>query len=174
VTPRPLLAAVLLLVVLLPSGCGYSLRGTLPPHIRTVGVPIFINRTIAPRVDSLITRAVVQAFSTNGRLRVVAPADADAILSGEVTGFSITPIAFDRLGNIQELRLTVTVNLTFRDVKRNVLLFQQAGVSERADVTVPAAGTNVESQTVSQEETALATAAVDIARSIVSLAVERF
>ena len=34
----------LLLLALVVAGCGYSLRGTLPAHIRTVAVPVFENR----------------------------------------------------------------------------------------------------------------------------------
>ena len=175
-TRPPGLAAVAIIMLLL-TGCGYSLRGTLPPHIKTVGVPIFTNRTAAPAVEGFITRAVVQAFSTNGRLRVVNPADADAVLDGEVTGYSVAPIAFDSAANVRRLRLTVSLSLVLRDVKRKTILFQQ-GVTERSDFNVPGAtpGTSpsVVSQTVSEEETALRAAAVDIARTIVSLAVERF
>ena len=176
-TGRPPRGALALLGALaLVAGCGYSLRGTLPPHIRTVAVPIFGNRTAAPAVESFLTRAVVQAFSTNGRLRVVTPEDADAILEGEVVGYSLSAIAFDPQANVRAFRLIVTLNLVFRDVKRNAILFRQAGLTERADFQVPSASAtaNVVSLTVSQEETALRSAAVDIARAIVSLAVERF
>jgi outer membrane lipopolysaccharide assembly protein LptE/RlpB len=152
------------------AGCGYSLRGTLPPHVKTVGVPIFSNRTSQPAVEGLLTRAVVEAFSTNGRLRVVRPDEADAILEGEVVGYDVQSIAFDPVANISQYRLVVTLNLRFRDVRRHEVLFAQTGFQERADFRVLGAV----SQTISREETALREAAVDIARSVVSLAVDRF
>jgi outer membrane lipopolysaccharide assembly protein LptE/RlpB len=152
------------------AGCGYSLRGTLPSHIRTVAVPIFANRTPEPAVEGLLTRAVVEAFSTNGRLKVVSPEDADAVLDGEVTGYTLDSIAFDPRANVRQYRLTVTLNLRFRDVKRNEVLFEQTGLQERSDFQVPGAV----SDTISREEGALRLAAVDIARAIVTLAVERF
>jgi outer membrane lipopolysaccharide assembly protein LptE/RlpB len=152
------------------GGCGYSLRGHVPPHIKTVAVPIFTNRTTEPAVEGLLTRAIVEAFSTNGRLRVVKPEDADAILEGEVTGYSLDSIAFDPRANVRQYRLTVTLNLKFRDVKRNTMLFEQVGFQERADFQVQSAVAD----TISREESALRTAAVDIARSVVNLAVERF
>jgi outer membrane lipopolysaccharide assembly protein LptE/RlpB len=162
-----LLAAAALLGV---PGCGYSVRGTLPPHIKTVAVPIFANRTQEPAVESFITRAVVEAFSTNGRLRVVGTEQADAVLDGEITGYSVGSIAFDRDANVRQYRLVVTVNLRMRDVRRNTMLFQQNDVREQADFRVQ----NAVSQTIAQEETALRAAAVDIGRAIVSLAVTRF
>ena len=163
-------ALAALVLVAAAAGCGYSLRGHVPPHIKTVGVPIFLNQTTEPAVEGLLTRAIVEAFSTNGRLRVVKPEDADSILEGEVTGYTLDSIAFDPRANVRQYRLTVTLNLRFRDVKRNVMLFEQSGLQERADFLVQSAVAD----TISREETALRLAAVDIARSVVNLAVERF
>jgi len=162
--------ALALGAALLLGGCGYTVHGTLPAHINTVAVPIFKNQTREPAVESLITRAVVEAFSTNGRLRVVSSSQADAILDGEITGYNIASIAFDKDANVRLYRLVVTVNLKMRDVKRNTVLFQQAGVQEQADFRVQ----GQVSQTISREETALRAAATDIGRAIVALAVTRF
>ena len=163
-------AALALVAALLASGCGYTVGGTLPSHIQTVSVPIFRNTTREPGVESLITRAVVEAFSTNGRLKVVGSSQADAILDGEITGYSVSSIAFDKDSNVRLYRLIVTVNLRMRDVKRNAVLFQQNGVQEQSDFRVQ----GQVSQTISREETALRSAATEIGRAIVALAVTRF
>jgi outer membrane lipopolysaccharide assembly protein LptE/RlpB len=152
------------------GGCGYTLRGTLPPHIQTVSVPIFRNRTQEPGVESVITRAVVEGFSTNGRLRVASRDQADAILDGEVTGYTVASVAFDRDANVRLYRLIVTVNLRLRDLRENKVLFQQDNVREQADFRV----LDVVSQTISREETAVRVAATEIGRAIVSLTVSRF
>ena len=162
--------AALLLAVVLVGGCGYTVHGTLPSHIKTVAVPIFRNLTSEPAIEGFITRAVVEAFSTNGRLKVVGSGEADAILDGEIIGYSIASIAFDQDANVRQYRLLVTLNLQMRDVRGHTMLFQQYGVSEQADFRVE----NAVSQTISREETALRAAAVDIGRAIVSLAVTRF
>jgi hypothetical protein len=112
----------------------------------------------------------VEAFSTNGRLKVVSSGQADAILDGEITDYNVSSIAFDRDANVRQYRLLVTVNLRMRDVRRNTVLFQESGVREQADFRVQ----NAVSQTISREETALRAAAVDIGRAIVSLAITRF
>jgi len=162
--------ALALVAALLASGCGYTVGGTLPSHIQTVSVPIFRNTTREPGVESLITRAVVEAFSTNGRLKVVGSSQADSILDGEITGYNVSSIAFDKDANVRLYRLIVTVNLRMRDVKRNAVLFQQSGVQEQSDFRVQ----GQVSQTISREETALRGAATEIGRAIVALAVTRF
>jgi outer membrane lipopolysaccharide assembly protein LptE/RlpB len=167
--PRPGGLVVAVAAVAL-GACGYSFHGTLPSHIHTVAVPIFLNRTSQPGVEAILTSAIVQALATNGRLRVVRTEDADAILNGEVVNYSVVPIAFDQSLNIQEYRLVVVLNLRMRDVRKNAVLFQQNGVTEQADFRV--AGRV--SATIAVEETALTFAAGEIARSIVSLAIDPF
>jgi len=156
--------------VLAAAACGYSFRGTLPEHIQTVGVPVFVNRTAEPAVENTITRAVAQAFASNGRLRVVPPERADSILEGEITGYELLSIAFDPSANVRQYRLLVTMNLRFRDVRDNKLLFQRSGYQERADFRVPGAV----SETLVQEADALRLASIEIGRAVVSAALDRF
>ena len=163
-------AAVTLSAAMLAAGCGYSLRGNLPEHLRTIAVPVFQNRTPVPAVENFLTNAIVNAFATNGRLRVTRVDQADAILEGEVTGYLLQSIAFDAAANVRQYRLTVTLNLRFRDVRRNEVLFQRVGYADRADFAVP----GTVAATISATETALQQAATQIARTIVSLTIERF
>ena len=96
--------------------------------------------------------------------------DADAILEGEVVRYSLASIAYDSQANVRQYRLEVTMNLKFRDVRRNTVLFEEQGLREKSDFQVQ----NAVSQTISREESAVRAAAIDIARSIVSLTVTRF
>jgi len=167
---RKRVLSLLVLAALILGGCGYSLRGSLPGHIKTVAVPVFKNRTSEPGVETMLTGAVVDAFSTNGRLTVVGAEKADSILEGEVIGYQVLSIAYDPKANVQQYRLVVTMNLRFRDVKRDEMIFEQQNLQERSDFRT----LGVVAQTISREETALRAAATDIARAIVSLAVDRF
>ena len=163
-------ALALGLLAVAVAGCGYSFRGTLPDHIQTVAVPVFANKTGEPAVESFLTSAVVEAFSTNGRLRVVKREDADAVLEGEVIGYSVQSISYDSQANVRQYRLVVTLNLKLLDMKKSAVLFEEHSLREKADFQVM----NAVSQTISREETAVRTAATEIARSIVSLTVNRF
>lgn len=169
---RAVAAGLLGLCVLLSAagGCGYSLRGNLPAHIRTVAVPIFTNKTQEPAVENTITAAVIDAFANSGRLKVVTAAEADSILVGEIVGYQLQSLAFDRQINIREYRLLVTLNLQFRDVRRGGMLWRQDGLQEKSDFRVPGQA----AETISREEGAVREAAVDIGRKIVNLAVDRF
>jgi outer membrane lipopolysaccharide assembly protein LptE/RlpB len=167
---RAVLAVLTLGAGLLSTGCGYSLRGNLPDHLQTVAVPVLQNRTSVPAVENFMTTALLNAFMTNGRLRVTRVEQADAILEGEVVGYTLQAIAYDASANVRQYRLTLTLNLRFRDVRRNQILFQRAGYSDRADFAVP--GTVAE--TIVASEAALQQASAEIARSVVSFVIERF
>jgi outer membrane lipopolysaccharide assembly protein LptE/RlpB len=165
-------AAAALALAVLVGGCGYTvgLGGNLPPHIKTVAVPIFVNGTQQPAVENFITAAVVNAFVTSGRLKVVPVSQADSILEGEIVGYHLDAIAFNQSVNITEYRLRVRVNIKFRDVRENSTLWVQDGLEEWADFRVQ----GQVSDTIAREDVATRQAAVEIGRRIVAAAVDRF
>lgn len=168
--PRLRRSLGLALVALLAAGCGYSTRGGLPDHIKTVAVPMFKNKTLEPGVESAVTSGVVNAFSGGGRVRVVPAEEADAILNGEVVGYSLDGLAFDRTANVRAYRLQLVLNVEFRDVRRSALLWRQEGLQETSDFQVQ----GQVSDTIARAQGAVLQAAAEIGRKVVNLAVERF
>ena len=165
---RSFLPAVLVLAA--AAGCGYSLQGNLPDHLKTVSVPVFKNRTTESGAETTITAAVINAFTSNGRLKVVSLDQADSVLDGEVTGYQVQSLTYDSRLNLRSYRLTVTMNVRFRDLRRTELLWQENGLVE--DVSFDVAGQV--SDTISREEGAVKQAALEIGRKVVNRAVDRF
>jgi Lipopolysaccharide-assembly len=161
---------VLTLAALAAAGCGYSLSGSLPPHIETVAVPVLKNFTQQPGIEGPITNAIANALTQSGRLRVVDVGSADAVLEGEVVDYQVIAIAVDRNLAAREFRVLVTVNMRFRDVVRNEMLWREDALQEIADLRVR----DTVSDTIAGEELAVRQAAVEIGRRIASLAIDRF
>jgi len=161
-----------LVLACLVGGCGYSvgMGGNLPSHIKTVAVPIFVNSTQQPAVESVITAAVINAFVTSGRLKVVSVKEADSILEGNIIGYNLDSIAFNPQINVTEYRLRVRVNILFRDVRQGTTLWKQDGLEQWADFRVQ----GQISETLAREDVAARQAAVDIGRRIVASSVDRF
>jgi len=158
------------LVALVLAGCGYSTRGSLPDHIKTVAVPIFKNRTLEPGVDSAITSGVVDAFSSGGRVKMVPIDEADAILQGEVVSYSLDSLVFDQNANVGAYWLQGVLNVEFRDVRKSALLWPQEGLSATSDFQVQGAV----SDTIAGGRGAVSQAAAEIGRKVVNLALDRF
>ena len=154
------------------GGCGYSvgLGGNLPSHLKTVAVPIFVNSTQQPAVEGVITAAVVNAFVTSGRLKVVPVKEADAILEGNIISYNLDSIAFNADSNVTVYRLRVRVNILFRDVRQGTTLYKQDGLEQWADFRVQ----GQVSDTLAREDQAARQAAIDIGRRIVASSVDRF
>jgi outer membrane lipopolysaccharide assembly protein LptE/RlpB len=173
--PAGRIAAWLVIGALVAAGgCGYSFRGNLPARIRTVAVPVFVNKTQEPAVENIITSAVVNAFTNGGRLKVVPLGEADAILQGEIVGYQVVALAFDQNATAQQYRLLVTLNVQFRDVKGGEMLWRQDGVQEKADFRAAVGQAGGGAATIGREEGAVREAAADIGRRIVNSAVDRF
>lgn len=164
--PRAL--ATLLLAALALGGCGYSTRGNLPDHIKSVAVPIFKNRTAQGGLETVITSGVVNAFS--GRLRVVPPDQADSILEGEITGYNAEGLAFSRTATITAYRITYSFSIEFRDLRRNVVLWKDASLTATSDFAVQ--GSVADS--IAREVGASGQVAEEVGRRIVNAALDRF
>lgn len=153
------------------GGCGYSLRPSLPPGINTIHVPVLVNRTQEPGIEDFITQALTEAVVTGGRVKIAPSRElADATLEGSIVEYRLISLAFDRSANVTQYRLIIGLALTFRDLKQNKVLWKQDRIEERADFTVAGQVT----QTLAREEAAVRQAAVDVARAIVSFALEGF
>jgi hypothetical protein len=169
-SPAQVLAAVVL--ACLVGGCGYTigLGGNLPSHLKTVAVPIFVNSTQQPAVESVITAAVVNAFVTSGRLKVVSVKEADSILEGNIISYNLDSIAFNSDSNVTVYRLRVRVNILFRDVRQGTTLYKQDGLEQWADFRVQ----GQVSDTLAREDQAARQASIEIGRRIVASSVDRF
>ncbi|MEI6233906.1 MAG: LptE family protein [Planctomycetota bacterium] len=118
--------AVMLAVSL--SGCAYSTKNALPPHLKTIAIPVFKNKTFVTdysrKVEVDVTEAARQAFLQNGELTVVGRETADLILEGEVTNVDRNVLRSDRFGEAAEVRLVIRARISVYDVKEAKYLIQ--------------------------------------------------
>jgi hypothetical protein len=86
-------------VAILFSSCGYHVGGTgsrLPPGLKVIAVPAFVNQTNKYRIEQRMTEAVVREFLARTMYRIVSTeGSADAVLHGEITSFEATPAVFN-------------------------------------------------------------------------------
>jgi hypothetical protein len=128
-----LLAAAALGVLLLAGGCSYSTRNALPPHMKSIAVPMFTNKTFineyTRKVEVEVTEAVRNAFIQGGELKVVGREGASLILEGEITKLDREVLRNDRFGDPAEVRLTIRARISLYDVKEARHLFKDVLVT---------------------------------------------
>ncbi|TCD47584.1 LptE family protein [Chlorobium sp. N1] len=125
---------VLLLLFLLMQGCYSVTGGSLPPHLKTVALPVFAGGS-EYRAD--LTRELSRKIESESRLQIVSSiARADALIEGSIVSWSDTP---NQLSGVTERaitnRVTVVIRVAMDDrvAKRPVFSEQFVGF---ADYTV--------------------------------------
>lgn len=127
---RKRLFFVLILLILVEAGLGihcnhYSFSGnTLPPHIKTVAVPLFEDKTSEFGVREALTDAVVDAFTRDNTLKIADPTTADALVRGTIQAISDRVSTYTRQEQVQTYRVTLTVSAEFFDVKKQKALWK--------------------------------------------------
>jgi outer membrane lipopolysaccharide assembly protein LptE/RlpB len=113
-------------VGLFSAGCGYHTAGhanLLPPDMRTLAVPAFVNQTQTYKIEQTLTAAVVQEFTTRTKYHITAdPGAADATLRGTVLSTSTTPLTYDsKTGRASSVLVIVSLNVALTDRQGRVL-----------------------------------------------------
>jgi outer membrane lipopolysaccharide assembly protein LptE/RlpB len=168
------IAAYLLLSVL--AACGYhftQVGGIIPPLAKTIAIPVFVNGTFEPYVDVDVTKAVVEEFLTDGRLKVVSADAADIVIQGKVTKFEAIPQTYSVNPYVLSYNVSISVTITVIDAKTEKVLLQDASVSSIFTSTYTVTLGDI-TQTKLAKTAAITNACVDLASSIRSRVLEGF
>ena len=97
---KNLIAAALACLSL--TGCGYQIGSAKPYYlhdVHTIAIPTFVNKTLIPRIEVLVTGTVIKQFQQDGTFKIGNSDRADATLKGEIIRISRSPARSVR-GNV--------------------------------------------------------------------------
>jgi hypothetical protein len=177
---RLLQTAPVALAALGGAACGYSLAGRgsfLPAYIRTIGVPMFLNRTPFLTVEQMFTEKVRVEFQGRGRYSIrPTETGADGIVRGEIIGISATPVGFTDAQLATRYRFTVVVNVRFDDAIQKDTLWENPALafSDEYELSSRTSAGLDGAAFLDQERAAIDRLSTDFARSVVSAILEAF
>jgi hypothetical protein len=166
------------------SACGYSLAGRgsfLPDYIRTIGIPLFANRTPFLTAEQLFTEKVRIEFQSRGSY-VVQPTESgvDGVVRGEIAGISAVPAGLSDVQLATRYRFTVVMAVKFEDLAQKKTLWENSALSFSDEYELQsrlslegAAGADA-AVFLEQERAAMDRLSTDFARSVVSSILEAF
>jgi len=169
---RGALLPVIAMVAL--TGCGYHLTGrstSLPPGVKRIGVPTFVNKTDRPELEQRITSYVISQFLTRGRYEIVPTEEGvDAVLKGEISTFVQSPVAINVQGRATRYEILINARTTLVQTSDDKVLWQDDHFVFRRqyDVSLQAGGV------ISEEAVALDAICNDFAESVVTSILEGF
>jgi len=109
-------------------GCGYHFpgqAGALPAGVEKLYIPLFVNKTAEPQLESKVTSRVSEVFSRNSKIsQVETPSSAEAILTGTIRDYQTRALSFDRNDAIGEYRSTMIVDVALHQAETEQLLWQ--------------------------------------------------
>jgi hypothetical protein len=130
----PGLACCLLALILAAAhpGCSYSFTGSsVPPHLKTVHIPLFDDRTSSgePSVREDFTNRLIERFRQDNSLEVTDQAGADCELEGTIASFTDAPTVVTAGETVQKARITIGVRAAFNDRKLKKAVFDKTFTS---------------------------------------------
>lgn len=164
------------------AACGYTLAGrssTLPASIRTIGIPLFTNRTTVFNLETKLTEKVRSEFIGRGKYKIEPDANGvDGLLTGEVTTVSITPASINANQLASRYAITIVARVELKDTKTDMVIWDNPGMVFRQEYD--ATGNQTTQGAIDptaffgQETNALDRLSSEFARSIVSAILEAF
>jgi hypothetical protein len=115
-TRRAVLLA-LLLPLLLTSACVYQTTSRGRGLEGSIAIPFLNNRTSQPALEIAATQILSAALERDGSLRVLSEDIADFLMEGAVTRYTEAPFSISPSGRSEEYKLTITVVLSFTDLR---------------------------------------------------------
>ncbi len=120
-------------VSLFVAGCAYTTKNGLPPHLKSIAVPVFNNKTYVEeytrRLEVEITDATRKVFVQSGELKLAGREDADLILEADVEKLDREVLRTDRYGDPAEIRMVLRCRMSLYDVKEAKYLLKNVLVT---------------------------------------------
>jgi hypothetical protein len=117
-----------LLLIVFSSCSIYTFSGSsLPSHLKTVDIPLFLNKSLEPDVADEITNELNKQVLSSNLLRIVKERG-DASISGEVTSYSNDPYTFGatevRQVDVNQYKVRIVAEVEFYDNKKGKELYK--------------------------------------------------
>jgi len=133
--------ALMVLSCLLSVACGYRLRGTgsFPfPQIKRINIPLFKNYTTRFELDLKLTQGVINEFVKRGKIKVSQDAKtADAVLTGEILTFNVTPIAFSGQATADNYNIVIVTKIELKELATERIIYSNPSFVYQQEYRVP-------------------------------------
>jgi outer membrane lipopolysaccharide assembly protein LptE/RlpB len=162
-------------LLLFSTGCGYHVAGKgdrLPPDVKTIAVPIFVNQSPRFRIEQMVSEAVTREFIERTSYRITPnPQEADAVLRGTVKDVRAGVVTFDpTTGRASTMQIQVTADVKLVDSRTHKILYSNSNYIFREQYQISPS----ESGLFEEDQPALRRLSQDLARTLVTAILEDF
>jgi len=114
----------------------YSFKGTLPPDIKNIAIPIFADRTAEFNIQQTVTDKIRLTFIKENLLKLVEEENAHSVLYGTIVSIDDKPLVYTESESTgesdTEYRVTIKIEIEWFDKVNNRSVFKKqfVGYSE--------------------------------------------
>ena len=96
--------------------CGfYSLAGSIPPHIKSISIPLVENQTSDFNLSEKLTDKIISQFNESGILSIQDEDKAHSILKGIIKKITDGPYSYNKNEFVSEYRYKIDVKIEWYD-----------------------------------------------------------
>jgi hypothetical protein len=128
----------------------YTVRNSIPDHIKNIAVPVFRNESLQSGVEEEVTRKVIATFQSSNALPIVDASTANAVVDGIIKTYENKVYRFDAQEQAQEYIVIITANVAVKDRVKNKELWSEEGI--RATATYAVVGATVRTEADARAE----------------------
>jgi len=155
--------------------CGYKVAGRgerLPPDIKTIAVPIFVNQSPTFRIEAKLAGSISRELLERTKFQITPnPAGADAVLKGRVKEVTRGVITFDlTTGRASSLQIQVITDVKLEDLHSHKVVYANPNFVFREQYQV----SETTSGLFEEDQAALDRLSRDVARTLVTELLENF
>jgi hypothetical protein len=115
-----------------------NLSDVLPRNVKTLGIPLFVNRTTKFELDKKLTLGVIDEFVARGKVEITSDVKtADAVLTGTILGFSAVPAGFSSQGSADHYTVYIVASINLVESKTGKVIYTNPSYTFNEDYEVP-------------------------------------
>jgi len=166
---------IVIMFLVIVSGCGYSTSSSLSSSLQTIYVESFENQinfikdernqTYFPLLEVKARNAIADRFLFDGNLKISSKETADLVLKGALKNYEKRALRYDDNDDVEEYRVYITVSLEMWNQNEGIMLWQENGFTGEGSYFLT--GT-----LAATEDTAVAEAILDLGRRVVERTIE--
>jgi hypothetical protein len=125
----------LFLALILSCGYGFAPKGDyIDKRIQNIYVEAFDNKTSQAGIENYVRTAFINQILHGSRFKTVASVEAaDAIIKGSVLNISTSPLSYNANTLVAEERVTVVVEINFREKESGKTIWSSNNVTGTVD-----------------------------------------
>lgn len=113
------------LIFSLFSGCYYSVYSNAYPHLKTIRMDTFENRSAEFALEDKALADISLAIRNDGRLKVVT-ANPDCVIEGKIISFEEKIYSYNSANQVQDYQISIVFDIIFTDLSQNEDIYKNS------------------------------------------------